>query len=139
MAEGPKRQSKGRRAGATARVTTELREIVAADAKVIVKSVIESAKAGDVESRRAYLRHLLPQSKWPMPFDLPAINGPADIPQAVQMALDAAAKGNLSLEDAERVVGLLTGLRQAYEGADLAARMDEMAAKLDALMNRREQ
>jgi len=32
-------------------------------------------------------------------------------------------KGELTLEDAERVVALLTGLRQAFEGADLAARL----------------
>jgi hypothetical protein len=37
------------------------------------------------------------------------------------------------LEDAERVIALLSGLRQAYEGADMAQRMDQMQARLDAL------
>jgi hypothetical protein len=72
----------------------------------------------------------------PTPFDLPPIDGPADLPRAVKAVLDAAGKGDLSIEDGERVIALLTGLRQAYEGAELAARMDEMAAKLDALTAR---
>jgi hypothetical protein len=124
---------RGRKAGATHLITAELRGLVSRDAKGIVTSIIKAAKAGDIESRRAFLRYLLPQSKWPTPFELPPINGPADLPRAVQTALDAAAKGDMSLEDAERIVALLAGLRAAYEGADMAARLEEMAAKLDAL------
>ena len=45
-------------------------------------------------------------------------------------------KGELTLEDAERVVALLTGVRQAFEGADLAARLDEKAARLDEIAAR---
>ena len=131
--KGQSGNPQGRRAGAIARVTVGLRELVAKDAKAIVKSVIELAKAGDVESRRVFMRHLLPQSSWPTPFDLPKINGPADLPRAVQAAIDAAASGELGLEAAERVVALLTGLRQAYESADLAERLNEMEARLAAL------
>jgi len=131
--KGQSGNSRGRKAGAIARLNAELRTIVAADAKTIVKSIVDQAKAGDAGSRRAFLRHLLPQSKWPTPFELPPIAGPPDLPIAVQAVLDAAAKGELSLEDASQVVALLAGLRQAYEGADLAARMDEMQAKLDSL------
>jgi hypothetical protein len=76
---------------------------------------------------------LLPQSSWPVTFDLPPINGVADIPQAVRCALSAASEGRLTIEDAEKIIGLLNGLRAAYEGVDLAARLDEMAAKLDDL------
>ena len=91
----------GRKPGLTHLITAELREIVAKDAKAIVKSIVEQAKASDAESRCTFVRHLLPQSSWPTPFDLPSINGPADLPQAIQAVLDAAAKGDLSLEEAE--------------------------------------
>jgi ribosomal protein L17 len=123
----------GHKPGLTHRITAELRQVVAKDAKEIVQSIIASAKAGDVESRRAFLRYLLPQSKWPTPFALPPITGPADVPQAVQAVLDAAAKGELSLEDAERIVGLLAGLRAAYEGASMLDRLAELEARLAAL------
>jgi hypothetical protein len=123
----------GRRASVAARLTAELRSIVAADAKVIVKSIVESAKAGDVENRRAFLK-LLPQAKWPTPFELPKIDGPSDIPGAVKAALGAAAKGDLSIEDSEKIIGMLSGLRQAYEGADLVAKLNEMQARLDEMV-----
>jgi hypothetical protein len=47
--------------------------------------------------------------------------------------LEAAANGDLSLEDAECVVGLIAGLRQVFEGASLATRLDDMAKQLEAL------
>jgi Family of unknown function (DUF5681) len=72
----------GRGKGKRATLTAELHQAVATDAMPIVRSIIASAKAGDVESRRAFLK-LLPQGKWPTPFTRPAISGPADIPGAV--------------------------------------------------------
>jgi hypothetical protein len=47
--------------------------------------------------------------------------------------LDAAAKGDLSLDDAERVVGIINGLRQAYETTSLAVKLDEMKKQLEDL------
>jgi hypothetical protein len=131
--KGESGNPKGRKPGLALKLTTELRAIVSKDAKEIVSSIIAAAKAGDVEARRVFARHFLPQTKWPTVFDLPPIDGPADIPGAVKAMLDAAAKGDIALEDAERVIGLLDGLRQAYEGADLAMQVAEMQVKLDAL------
>ena len=119
----------GRRPGAVAMVTSKLRSLVAKDAVEIVRSITTAAKAGDVEARRVFVR-LLPQSSWPVTFDLPPVDGPADIPRAVKAILDAAAKGEITLHDAGRVIELLGGLRQAYEGATLAERLDEMEARL---------
>jgi len=122
----------GRVKGKAALLAAELRKIVSADARAIVKSISEQAKAGDTESRRVFIK-LLPQARWPTPFSLPKIAGPCDLPQAVSAVLEAAAAGHLTLEDAERAVGLLAGLRQAYEGANLATRVDEISKRLAAL------
>jgi hypothetical protein len=46
----------GRKKGVATRLVGELQQAVAADAMTIVKSIIASAKSGDVESRRAFLR-----------------------------------------------------------------------------------
>jgi ribosomal protein L17 len=123
--KGTSGNSAGRKKGAATRIVAEIQAIVAKDAKPIVESIVAQAKAGDVESRRAFVK-LLPQGKWPTPFDLPPIKGPADLPIAVQAVLAATAAGDLSLEDGERIVGLLSGLRAAYESAAMVERMNDM-------------
>jgi hypothetical protein len=134
--KGESGNPKGRKPGLALKLTTELRAIVSKDAKEIVSSIIAAAKAGDVEARRVFARHFLPQTKWPTVFDLPPIDGPTDIPGAVKAMLDAAAKGDIALEDAGRVIELLDGLRQAHEGTTLAERLDEMEARLVEMSER---
>jgi hypothetical protein len=134
--KGESGNPKGRKPGLALKLTTELRAIVSKDAKEIVASIITAAKAGDVEARRVFARHFLPQTKWPTVFDLPPVDGPAGIPGAVKAVLDAAAEGDIALEDAERVIGLLAGLRAAYESADLAARLDKVQTQLEELAAR---
>jgi Family of unknown function (DUF5681) len=133
--KGKSGNPEGRKKGAVARLIPELQQAVAADAMTIVKSIITSAKAGDIESRRAFLK-LLPQGKWPTFFDLPAIGGPHDIPPAIDAVLKAASEGALSLDDAERVVGIINAKRQAYETTALAAQLSEMKKQLDDLVAR---
>jgi hypothetical protein len=124
----------GKPKGTRHRATMLAEKLLDKDAGAIIKTLVEKARAGEPWAVRFVAERIIPPARdRATPFALPPVNGPADLPQAVQAALDAAAKGDLSLEDAERVVGLLNGLRAAYEGADLAARLDEMAAKLDAL------
>jgi hypothetical protein len=118
--KGKSGNPEGRKKSKSARLTADLHQAVAADAMTIVKSIIASAKSGDVESRRAFLK-LLPQGKWPTPFERPKVAGPEDIPPAIDAVLDAAAKGDLSLDDAELVVGIINGLWQAYETTALRA------------------
>jgi hypothetical protein len=122
----------GRKKGLASHLTTELHKAVAADAMTIVKSIIASAKAGDIESRRAFLK-LLPQGKWPTPFDRLAITSPADVPKAIDAVIDAAGAGDLSLDDAEKVVGMIDSLRQAYETASLADQIEEMRDEIASL------
>ena len=133
--KGKSGNPEGRKKGAVARLIPELQQAVAADANEIVKSIVAQAKAGDTESRRIFIR-LLPQGKWPTPFKRPAISGPADIPAAVDAVLKAASEGDLSLDDAERVVGIINAMRQAYETTTLAVQLSEMKKQLDDLVAR---
>ena len=54
--KGKSGNPEGRKKGATTRIVAELQQVVSADAKEIVRSIVAQAKAGDVESRRAFLR-----------------------------------------------------------------------------------
>lgn len=122
----------GRKKGLASHLTTELQRAVAANAMPIVRSIIAQAKAGDTESRRVFLK-LLPQGKWPTPFDRPEITSPADVPKAIDAVIDAAGAGDLSLDDAEKVVGMIDSLRQAYETASLADQIEEMRDEIAGL------
>ena len=122
----------GRKKGAATRIVAELREVVAADAVAIVRSVTAQAKAGDIESRRAFLK-LLPLGKWPTPFAKPTINGPKDIPLAIDAVLDAASRGDLAVDDAEKIIGVINAMRLAYETASLADQIEAMRDELEAL------
>ena len=82
----------GRKKGAATRIVAELQQAVSADAKEIVRSIVAQAKAGDVESRRAFLK-LLPQGRWPTPFDAAADRQPARYPPAIGAVLDAGVRG----------------------------------------------
>jgi hypothetical protein len=128
------RLSHGKPLGARHKATLMAEKLFSADTAAIIKKVVASAKAGEPWAAKLVIERIIPPARdRATPFSLPPIKGSGDLPQAVQTVLDAAAKGDLSLEDGERVIALLSGLRQAYEGADMAQRLDEMAAKLDAL------
>ena len=104
------------------------------DAATIIKKLVEKAKNGEPWAIRSAADRIIPPARdRATPFNLPPINSPAYLPRAVQAAIDAAAKGELSLEAASQVVALLTGLRVAYASADLAERMNEMEARLAVL------
>ena len=122
----------GRGKGKRANLTAEIHEAVAADAMPIVRSVIASAKAGDIEARRAFLK-LLPQGRWPVTFVKPTIKGPADIAPAIDAVLDAAAKGELSLDDAEKIIEVVNMMRLAYETTSLADQVEAMRLELEGL------
>jgi hypothetical protein len=104
------------------------------DAAAIIKKLVAKALAGEPWAVRFVAERIIPPARdRATPFELPPITGLGDVPQAVQAVLDAGARGDLSLEDAERIVALLAGLRAAYEGASMAERLAELEARLAAL------
>jgi hypothetical protein len=76
---------------------------------------------------------LLPHGKWPTPFERPKIAGPQDIAPAIDAVLGAAAKGDLSVDDAEKVIGIINAMRLAYETTSLADQIEAMREQLEDL------
>ena len=137
FAPGYRANPGGKKPGTRHRATLMAERLLDKDAAAILKTLVEKAKAGEPWAARFVAERIIPVMRTrPTPFELPKIDGPADLPGAVQAVIEASSRGDLSLEDASQVVALLTGLRQAYEGASMVARMDEMQAMLDALTNR---
>jgi hypothetical protein len=129
--------SRGKLPGERNRATLMAERLMSADAEAIVKKVVAAAKAGEPWAAKLVIERIIPPARdRATPFDLPPIAGPGDLPRAVQAVLDAASKGDLSIEDGERIVSLIGGLRQAFEASDLAAKLDAMQAKLDEMTAR---
>ena len=69
------------------------------DAIKIVSSIIEGAKLGDVEARRAYLKYLLPLPKLiATPVILPLAQSADEAQQQISMLTVMAARGELDLD-----------------------------------------
>jgi hypothetical protein len=123
---------KGMKPGYRRKATAAAERILLADVASIAQTVVDMAKAGQPWACAAILRLVLPPARERLvPFTLPPIATPADLPGAVQSLLQAAADGQLTLGEAERIAGMLDTLRCAFEARDFAkeieALKDEMA------------
>jgi hypothetical protein len=74
-----------------------------------------------------------PAKEEPIAFPLPRLNDSQDVLNAGQKLLGKAAAGEIAISDAERIMGLLNGLRGMMETVELAKRVDAMQEALEAL------
>ena len=95
----------------------------------IVKKIIESAEAGDVEARRQFLRYLLPHPKLVLtPVDLPAAKDAAEAQAQIGVLVGMAGRGELdldSLHSLSRALALAIDTRLA----ELEERLGEQEAR----------
>lgn len=93
----------------------------------IVKSVIEKAKAGDLNAAKLVLDKILPARRGrPLHLTLPAIEGPADVTRAFAALFGALADGSLSAEEAAALGQFLTGAVNAVSAEKSHARLREI-------------
>jgi hypothetical protein len=89
---------KGRPRG-PASLAVRIRRMVEKDAIEIVRSIIETAKTGDIEARRQFLKYLLPHPKVVMtPVDLPVAQSAAEAQEQISMLVQMTARGDLDLD-----------------------------------------
>jgi hypothetical protein len=109
-------------------------KLLLADIEEIAKTVVREAKAGAHWACRLVIMGVMPPARERLrPFQLPKIVGAADLPDAIMTVIGAAASGEITLCEAERVARLLEGLRLAYETRDLASEVEAMRAEVEAL------
>lgn len=120
----------GRPQGARHKTTLAIEMLLDGEAEALTRKAIEAAKAGDMTAIKLCLDRIAPPPKGRrVSLDLPTIGTAADVTRALSAAVQAAAAGEITLDEAGQVAGLLEAQRKAIETADLEARLAALEAK----------
>lgn len=97
------------------------------EAEGLTRKAIELALGGDTVALRLCLERLVPPRKdTPITFAMPAIHGAADIVDASAAVLSTVAAGEMTPDEAGRVMTLLTAHRAIVETGDLERRVKDL-------------
>ena len=117
----------GRPKGARHRTTVAIEALLDGEGEAITRKAIEAAKAGDMVAIRLVLDRICPPRKTrPIHIELPPIHDAGGVAEAQQEVLRAACAGELLLDEAQALSGLLESRRQSLETQELEARLSEL-------------
>lgn len=120
----------GRPAGSRHRVTLAMEALLEGEAEGLTRKAVEMALGGDTTALRLCLERLAPARKdSPVRVDLPAVNNADDLAGASSALLAAVASGEVTPDEAGRVMALLTAHRTILETSDLEGRIAALEAK----------
>lgn len=120
----------GRPKGARNKTTLAMEALLEGQYEALTKAAINKALEGDTAALRLCLDRLAPARKdAPIAFDLPSIRSAADILAASSALLGAVASGEVTPDEAGRVMALLTAHKALVEAGDLEARIAALESK----------
>ena len=120
----------GRPKGARHRTTLAIEALLDGEGEAITRKAIEAAKAGDMVAIRLVLDRICPPRKSrPIHIELPPIHDAGGVAKAQQEIFRAACAGDLLLDEAHALSGLLEARRQALETQELEARLSELEVR----------
>ena len=121
----------GRPKGSRHKTTLAVEALLEGEAEGITRKAIEAAKAGDMIAIRLVLDRVCPPRKTrSIEIDLPPIVDAAGVSQAQQEVLKAVCSGEMDLDQAQALSGLLEARRQFLETSELEARLTELEAQM---------
>ena len=116
--------NRGKPKGARHRTTQAVAEMLDGEAQAITRKCIEKALAGDGIALRLCMERLqAPIKDAPIKFALAPVRSVEDMARAGGDILAAVSTGEISPDEAVRVIGLLGRLRDLIELVDLEARL----------------
>ena len=119
----------GRPRGSRNKKTILLEQLLDGEAETIFRKCIELAKQGDRSALKLCLERVLPPARsTPVSFTLPELKTTEDLCQAYDAVLQAAANGEITLEEAERCAALLERKRKFIETFELEQRLSRLEA-----------
>lgn len=120
----------GRTPGARNKTTRAVEALLEGEHDALTRKAIEKALEGDMTAMRLCLDRIAPPRKdAPISFDLPPIKSAADTVAASSALLDAVAGGDVTPDEAGRVMALLTAHKSLVETGDLEQRIAALEAK----------
>ncbi|MCK9541579.1 MAG: DUF5681 domain-containing protein [Novosphingobium sp.] len=120
----------GRPVGARNKTTLAIEALLQGQHEALTQAAIGKALEGDTTAMRLCLDRLAPPRKdSPVSFALPPIRSAADTVAASSTLLDAVAAGDVTPDEAGRVMALLTSHKALVEAGDLERRIEALEAK----------
>ncbi len=119
----------GRPQGAKHKATLAIEALFEGEAEAIGRKCIDLALGGDGIALRLVMERLVPLRKGrPVQFDMPDVDGVADLSNALGAVLKATAAGVLTPEEASSISQILDARRRAIETAELERRIADLEA-----------
>lgn len=120
----------GRPKGSRHKASLAVDALLQGEVEELTRAAITKAKEGDAPALRLCLDRIAPARKdSPVSFALPPIKSAADTVSASASLLDAVASGEVTPDEASRVMALLTAHKALVETGDLEARIMALEAK----------
>ncbi|MGI8705017.1 MAG: DUF5681 domain-containing protein [Sphingomicrobium sp.] len=114
----------GKPRGARHKVTRAVEELLEGEHEALTRKAIEKALEGDITALRLCLDRIAPARKdAPVSVVLPSIKTATDTVEASAVLLDAVAAGEVTPDEAARVMVLLTAHKSIVETGDLETRI----------------
>jgi len=120
----------GSKAGSRHRVTRAIEDMLDGQHEKLTRKAIDKALEGDMVALRLCLDRLAPPRKdAPISIALPAVRSAADAVEASAAVLAAVAAGDITPDEAGRLMALLTAHKSIVEAGDLETRIAALEAK----------
>jgi len=114
----------GRPAGARHKVTMAIEELLEGEHEALTRKAIEKALEGDMTALRLCLDRIAPPRKdAPISIQMPPVRSVGDAVEASANLLAAVAAGEITLDEAGRVMALLVSHKTVVEAGDLERRI----------------
>jgi len=115
---------RGRPRGSRNKVSLAAQELFSEHGDKVTKKCIYMALQGNSTAMRLTMERVLPTPKTlPVHFRLPKVTSLADLPDAGEAVLRAVAKGQLTVDQGDALLKMLSGYRELLVGADLEQRL----------------
>jgi len=114
----------GRPLGARHRITRAVEELLEGEHQALTRKAIDKALEGDTVALRLCLDRIAPARKdAPISIDLPPVRSAAETAEASSLLLAAVAVGEVTPDEAGRVMALLAAHKGILETSDLERRI----------------